>query len=255
VKVVVLGGTGLIGSRLARRLRGEWHDVVVASPSTGVDAVTGTGLGRALEGAEVVVDVSDTPSREPGAALDHFERSSRRVLAVERAYGAWHHVALSVVGADRAAGGYLLAKAVQEEVIARSGRPATVVRAAPCFESVGRVADAAWDGAVVRLPAAVVRAVAAGDVVEVLAGVVAGRPVGGVLHVVGPEPLPLAEVVVRVLRAAGDGRPVVVDETAGDAGGLDPAPAPLPAGCVVAETTLAQWLRAGGVTDRRPVRS
>jgi uncharacterized protein YbjT (DUF2867 family) len=238
VKIVVLGGTGLIGTRLKLRLRADWHDVVVASPATGVDAVTGAGLAAALAGAEVVYDVSGPRTRDARVAREFFETTSRRVLAAEAALGTWHHVVLSAIGADAAsADGLLRAKAAQERVVRESRRPCTVVRAAPCFESAAALADAAAVAGRVLLPAVPVRPVAADDVADLLATLAPAGPDDRVLSVTGPEELPLPAFVARALRALGDERPV----RAGDPG-AGPVAAAAPAGRVVrGTTTLDAW--------------
>jgi uncharacterized protein YbjT (DUF2867 family) len=241
VKIVVLGGTGQIGTRLKLRLRADWHDVVVASPSTGVDAVTGAGLAEALAGAEVVYDVSGPRGHDARVAQEFHETASRRVLGVESAHGTWHHVVLSAVGADPASADRLLrAKAAQERVVRESGRPSTVVRAAPCFESAVALADAASVAGAVRLPEVPVRPVAADDVADVLAALASARPDGRVLTVLGPDELSLPAFVARVLLAVGDDRPV---HAAGR--GSRPVSGTGPGGRVVSgPTTLDQWCAA-----------
>jgi uncharacterized protein YbjT (DUF2867 family) len=245
VRIVVLGGTGLIGSRLKQRLRADWHDVVVASPSTGVDAVTGEGLVQALEGAEVVYDVSNAPSWEDQAVLNFFESSSRRVLAVEAANRTWHHIALSVVGADRMGGvGYMRAKVAQENVIRESGRAYTIVRATQFFELASGIADTATEDGVVLLPSTPVQPIAADDVAAALAELAQARPRNGIVNVAGPAQMPLHEFVARALPAVGDTRCVHADESARYFGARLEGTALVPGpDATLGATTLAQWLR------------
>jgi uncharacterized protein YbjT (DUF2867 family) len=250
VKIVVLGGTGLIGSRLKQRLRADWHDVAVASPSTGVDATTGEGL-EILAEAEVVFDVMNAPSWEDRAVLDFFETSSRRTLEAESGNRTWHHVALSIVGADRMNDiGYMRAKVAQERLIADSGRPYTILRATQFFEFAGRIADTATLDGVVHLPSTPVQPIAADDVADALSQLVAAGPRNGVVNVAGPERLPLHEFVARALPALGDPRPVVIDETAGYFGADLGEDALVPdVDAVVGRTSLAQWLGDVAGTD------
>jgi len=212
MKIVIIGGTGLIGSRLTNLLRSRGHDVVPASPQSGVDTLTGAGLDAALAGANVVVDVSNSPSFEDAAVLDFFERSSRNLLAAEARAGVGHHVALSIVGSDRLPeSGYLRAKAAQERIIRESGIPYSILRSTQFFEFIGRIAADSADDDSVRVSSAMFQPAAADDVVAVLAKVATGTPVGGIVEVGGPERIPLDELVRRVLEATGDKRRVIVD--------------------------------------------
>src|SRR5687768_4763361 len=177
MKIVVIGGTGLIGSKLVETLRGDGHDALPASPDTGVNAITGEGLAEALEGAQVVVDVANAPAWDDEAVLDFFQTSSRNLLAAEAAAGVGHHVTLSVLGADRVPdSGYLRAKVAQEEVVKAGALPYTIVRATQFFEFIGRIADSNTEGGTVRLPPVQDQPVAADDVVSTLADVAVGAP-------------------------------------------------------------------------------
>src|SRR5687767_15128344 len=215
MKIVVIGGSGLVGKKLIPILRERGHEAVPASPSSGVNAVTGEGLARALAGADVVVDVTNAPSWEDAAVLEFFEASTRNLLAAEEAAGVGHHLALSVVGADRIPdSGYLRAKLAQERLIAAGGVPYTIVRATQFFEFLGGIAGPPADGDTVRLPTAPMQPLAADDVAAALADVVVGAPVNGIVELAGPETLPIAEFVGRYLAASGDKRTVVADPQA-----------------------------------------
>jgi len=199
MKIVVIGGSGLIGSKLVKILRERGNEVVPASPATGVDTLTGKGLDDALKGAQVVVDVSNSPSFEDTAVMKFFETSTRNLLAAEKKAGVKHHVALSIVGADRNPdSGYLRAKMAQEKLIKASTVPYTILRATQFFEFIGGIADAGTEGNTVRLTSAKLQPIAADDVAAALAPVVLGEPVNGVIVVAGPEPLPLAEMARRL---------------------------------------------------------
>ncbi|WP_437989669.1 SDR family oxidoreductase [Sorangium sp. So ce145] len=215
MKIVVIGGTGLIGTKLVRRLRQRGHEVVAASPSTGVNSLTGEGLAGALAGAEVVVDVANAPSFEDKAVLAFFETSGRNLLAAEAAAGVKHHVALSVVGTDRMLGsGYFRAKMAQEALIEASGLPYTLLRATQFFEFMDGIARSSADAERVRLSSAQLQPIAAEDVAEALADVTLGPPVNGIVEVAGPERRPLAEFVGKYLSAKKDRREVIADAEA-----------------------------------------
>jgi uncharacterized protein YbjT (DUF2867 family) len=200
MRIVIIGGTGLIGSKLVTKLTELGHEAVPASPATGVNTITGEGLADVLTNASVVVDVSDSPSYDDAAVLEFFETSTRTLLAAEIAAGVGHHVALSVVGADRVPdGGYLRAKAAQEKLIARSTVPYSIVRATQFFEFVGSIAQTATDGDTVRLPGALVQPMAADDVAAAVARIAVGSPRNGIVEVAGPEEIPLDEFVRRGL--------------------------------------------------------
>jgi uncharacterized protein YbjT (DUF2867 family) len=215
MKIVVIGGSGLIGKKLVTLLRERGHEVLPASPATGVDTLTGQGLTEALKGAQVVVDVTNSPSFEDTAVMKFFETSTRNLLAAEAAAGVKHHVALSIVGADRNPdSGYLRAKVAQEKLIKASKVPYTILRATQFFEFVGSIADGGTDGNTVRLTSAKLQPIAADDVAAALAPVVLAEPVNGIIELAGPEPLPLAELAQRWLTAKRDKRKVVVDPKA-----------------------------------------
>jgi uncharacterized protein YbjT (DUF2867 family) len=187
MKIVVIGGTGLIGSKLVANLRKNGNDPVAASPNTGVNTVTGEGLSEALGGAQVVVDVSNAPDWSDDAVLHFFATSSRNLLAAEAAAGVAHHVALSVVGTERLTeSGYFRAKLAQEELIKQSSIPYSIVRATQFFEFMDGIADSATDGTTVRLPPALIQPMAADDIAAALAGVVAAPPVNGTIEIAGP---------------------------------------------------------------------
>jgi uncharacterized protein YbjT (DUF2867 family) len=215
MKIVVIGGSGLIGKKLVSILRGDGHEAVPASPSLGVNTLTGEGLAGALEGAEVVVDVTNSPSFADGAVMEFFETSTRNLLAAGTAAGVRHYVALSVVGADRLPdSGYLRAKHAQERLIAAGRIPYTIVRATQFFEFLGAIGGTGADGDTIRLPTAPMQPLAADDVAAALAEVAVAAPVNGIVEVAGPESLPVAEFVGRFLAASGDPRTVVADPSA-----------------------------------------
>lgn len=215
MKIVVIGGSGLIGSKLVNILQERGHDVLAASPSTGVNSITREGLAEAMDGADVVVDVANAPSWEDQAVLDFFETSSRNLLAAEAAAGVRHHVALSIVGTDRLPeNGYFRAKVAQEKLIKASGIPYTLLRATQFFEFVGGIAQSfAVDDAIHASPA-LIQPIASDDVVAALADVVLAAPVNGTVEVAGPEALPIDELVRRFLRGTQDNRKVVADVNA-----------------------------------------
>lgn len=215
MKIVVIGGTGLIGKKLVSNLRERGHEVLAASPSKGVDAVTGQGLAEALDGSQVVVDVANAPSWEDKAVLEFFEKSSRNLAAAEAATGVRHHVALSVVGTDRLlASGYFRAKLAQENLIKASPIPYTIVRATQFFEFVGAIAQFSTDGQIVRLPPAMMQPIVSDDVAAAMADVAVAEPVNGTIEVAGPEPIRMDELVRRFLIANRDPRQVITDPQA-----------------------------------------
>jgi uncharacterized protein YbjT (DUF2867 family) len=212
MRIVVIGGSGLIGSKLVNKLREKGHDPLPASPDSGVNTITGEGLAEALEGAQVVVDVSNAPAWEDAAVLDFFQTSSRNTLAAEAAAAVGHHVAASVVGADRLPdSGYLRAKVAQEDLIKAGTIPYTILRATQFFEFVGRIADAGADGDTVRLSPALMQPIAADDVAAALADVATNEPVNGTVEVAGPEAIRLDELARRLLSANDDPRQVTAD--------------------------------------------
>jgi uncharacterized protein YbjT (DUF2867 family) len=212
MKVIVIGGTGLIGTKVVKNLRDKGHEVVAASPSKGINSVTGEGLAAALVGAQVVVDVANAPSWEDNAVLAFFETSGRNLLAAEAAAGVGHHVALSVVGTDHLlASGYFRAKLAQEKLIKASPIPYTIVRATQFFEFVGGIAQLATEGQTVRLPPVLMQPVAADDVAAVMADVALAKPLNGMFDLAGPEPIRQDDLVRQFLNATGDARTVVTD--------------------------------------------
>jgi uncharacterized protein YbjT (DUF2867 family) len=212
MKIVIIGGSGLIGTKLVNKLRPLGHEVVAASPTSGVNTITGEGLATALAGAQVVVDVANSPSWEDKAVLDFFETSGRNLLATEAVAGVGHHVALSVVGTERLlASGYFRAKMAQENLIKASPVPYTIVRATQFFEFVGGIAQSATDGQTVRLSPALVQPIVSDDVAAALTEVTLGTPVNGTVELAGPEPIRLDELVRQFLSAHRDARKVTTD--------------------------------------------
>jgi uncharacterized protein YbjT (DUF2867 family) len=215
MKIVVIGGSGLIGKKLVKLLGERGHEVVAASPSTGVNTVTGEGLTEALKGARVVVDVANAPSWEDKAVLEFFETSGRNLLAAEAAAGVPHHVALSVVGTERLlASGYFRAKMAQEGLIKASKIPYTIVRATQFFEFVGGIAQFSTEGQTVRLPSALMKPIAADDVAAILADIAVEKPLNGTIEMAGPEPIRMDELARRYLTATRDARTVITDPAA-----------------------------------------
>jgi uncharacterized protein YbjT (DUF2867 family) len=245
MRAVIIGGTGLIGAKVAAILRGQGHEVVAASPSTGVNALTGEGLPDATAAADVVVDLANSPSWEDRAVLAFFETSSRNLLAAEAAAGVRHHVALSIVGADRTPeNGYFRAKVAQERLIAASGIPYTIVRATQFMEFIGSIAAAGADGDKVRLSPGLFQPSAADDVAAIVADVAIGAPRNGIVDIAGPERGPLAEFAARYLRAVGDPREVVSDPEARYYGGRVEEQSLVPLGDARLGTIgLEEWLR------------
>jgi uncharacterized protein YbjT (DUF2867 family) len=212
MKIVVIGGSGLIGTKLVHMLRDRGHEALAASPTSGVNTLTGVGLSEALEGAAVVVDVTNSPSFEDAAVLHFFDTSTRNLLRAAADAGVGHYVALSVVGADRLPdSGYMRAKVAQEALIRSATVPYTIVRATQFFEFLGAIAGSSPAGDMVRLPPARMQPIAADDVAAALADVAVGTPVNGMVEVAGPEPLPMDALVRRFLRAHQDTRQVVAD--------------------------------------------
>jgi uncharacterized protein YbjT (DUF2867 family) len=215
MKIVVIGGTGLIGKKVVMSLRQHGHEVVAASPSSGVNTVTGEGLAQAIAGAQVVVDVANAPSWEDDAVLAFFETSGRNLLAAETAAGIGHHVALSVVGTDRLlASGYFRAKMAQEQLIKASPIPYTIVRATQFFEFVGSIAQLATEGQTVRLPPVLMQPIASDDVAAVMADTALGEPLNGTFDLAGPEPIRQDDLVRQFLNATRDARTVITDPRA-----------------------------------------
>jgi len=212
MKIVVIGGSGLIGSKLVSKLRQQSHEVMAASPSSGVNTITGEGLAKALAGAQVVVDVSNAPSWEDKAVLEFFETSTRNLLATEGTANVRHHVALSVVGTDHLLqSGYFRAKMAQENLIKASKVPYTIVRATQFFEFVNGIAQSATDGQTVRLPPALMQPIVSDDVAAALADVAISAPVNGMIELAGPERIRQDALVRRFLNTKRDARQVVTD--------------------------------------------
>jgi uncharacterized protein YbjT (DUF2867 family) len=215
MKIVVIGGTGLIGSKTVALLAKDGHEVFAAAPNTGVDTLTGEGLDRALQGAEVVIDVSNSPTLDGPAALDFFEKAGRNIAVAEKRAGVRHHIALSVVGTDRLqASGYFQAKLAQEKGIAASGIPFTLIHATQFFEFLRGIANSATEDDAVRLPHARFQPMAAQDVASAIARAALGEPVNGMIEVAGPEAYRIDALVARVLCHDRDGRRVIGDPTA-----------------------------------------
>lgn len=222
MKIVVIGGTGLIGSKVVNILRQRGHEAVAASPSSGVNTLTGEGLAGALKGAQVVVDVANSPSFEDKPALDFFETSGRNLLAAEKSAGVKHHLALSVVGTDRLTGsgpgslsGYFRAKIAQENLIKASGIPFTIVQATQFFEFVKSIAKPSTGGSTIRLSSVLMQPMAADDVAAAVAEVALGQPVNGMIEIAGPDQIRQDELVRQFLSATGDTQKVVIDENGG----------------------------------------
>ena len=244
MKIVVIGGTGLIGSKVVAKLAAHGHDAVPASPGTGVNTLTGEGLAGALAGADVVVDVSNSPSFEDAAVLEFFETSTGNILGAEAAAGVGHHVALSVVGTERLAeSGYMRAKIVQEKLIKNSSIPYTIVHATQFFEFAGRMADEASEGDTVRVPPVLIQPMAADDVAAAVCRVALAAPVNNTIEIAGPQPLRFADFVRQGLRAMGDQRVVVADPHARYFGARLSERALLPGdGAQLGPTRFDDWL-------------
>jgi uncharacterized protein YbjT (DUF2867 family) len=216
MKIVVIGGSGLIGTKLVKILRQSGHEVLAASRATGVNTLTGEGLAAALTGADVVVDVANSPSFEDKAVMDFFETAGRNIHAAETTARVGHHVALSVVGTDRLPdSGYFRAKMAQENLIKASKIPYTIVRATQFFEFAGAIAESAVDGQTVRLPPAKMEPIAAEDVAAILADVAVGKPLNATIDIAGPEPIRMDELARQFLSAKRDSRTVTTDPNAG----------------------------------------
>jgi uncharacterized protein YbjT (DUF2867 family) len=244
MKIVVIGGTGLIGSKVVTNLAAHGHNAVPASPGTGVNTLTGEGLTEALAGADVVVDVSNSPSFEDAAVLEFFDTSTRNILGAETAAGVGYHVALSVVGTERLAeSGYMRAKIAQERLIKNSSIPYTIVHATQFFEFAARMADEATDGGTVRVPPVLIQPMAADDVAAALCNVTLAAPLNNTIEIAGPQPLPVEDFVRQRLRSAGDQRVVVTDPQARYFGARLSERALLPGdGAQLGPTTFDDWL-------------
>jgi len=215
MKIVVIGGSGLIGKKVVKNLREQGHEVVSASPSSGVNTITGEGLAEALAGAQVVVDVANAPLWEDKAVLEFFEKSGRNLLSAEAAAGVKHHVALSVVGTERLlSSGYFRAKMAQETLIKNSPIPYTIVRATQFFEFVGGIAQSATEGQTVRLSPALMQPMASTDVADFMAEFAVAEPLNGTVEIAGPDPIGIDAIVRKYLSAKGDSRTVTTDAKA-----------------------------------------
>ena len=244
MKIVVIGGSGLIGSKLVNKLREHGHEAVPASPDSGVNTLTGEGLAEALEGAAVVVDVSNSPSFEDAAVLHFFETSTSNLLDAEAAAGVGHHVALSVVGTERLSeSGYFRAKIAQEKLIRGSSIPYSIVHATQFFEFVWSIADAATDGDTVRVAPVLIQPMAADDVASAVARIAVGSPVNSIVEVAGPEQFRLDELIRRALAAQNDPREVIADPHARYFGAELEERALIPGDdASLAETRFEDWL-------------
>jgi len=252
MKIVIIGGTGLIGSKLVGKLREHGHQAVPASPDTGVNTLTGQGLAEALAGAAVVVDVSNSPSFEAAAVLNFFETSTRNLLAAEAAAGVGHHVALSVVGTERLTeSGYFRAKIAQESLIRSSSVPYSIVHATQFFEFIKSIADAATVGGTVRLAPVLIQPMAADDVAKAVERVAVGSPLNGTVEVAGPQQFRLDELIREGLRARHDAREVVSDPEARYFGAKLAERTLLPGdGARIGETRFEAWLDQALVATR-----
>jgi uncharacterized protein YbjT (DUF2867 family) len=220
MKIVVIGRTGLIGSKVVEKLKQKGHQAIAAAPNTGVNTITGEGLKEAMAGAQVVIDLANSPSFEDKAALEFFETSGRNLLAAEAAAGVRHHVALSIVGTDRTPdNGYFRAKVAQEKLIKTSGIPYTIIRSTQFLESLGGIAASSAEGNMVRLSPGLFQPIAADDVAAIVADVALATPRNGIVEIAGPERAPFNEIVARYLKAVGDPREVVSDPEARYFGG------------------------------------
>ena len=243
MKIVIIGGTGLIGSKVVRKLREQGNDAVPASPDTGVNTLTGDGLAEVLKGAAVVVDVSNSPSFEDAAVLHFFQTSTANLLKTEAAAGVRHHIALSVVGTDRLSeSGYMRAKIAQEKLIEGSSIPYSIVHATQFFEFIKSIADAATQGDTVRLAPVLIQPMAAEDVATAVAGVAVGAPLNDIVEVAGPEQFRLDEIVRRYLTARDDPRSVIADPHARYYGAELGERTLVPDNATIGETRFEDWL-------------
>jgi uncharacterized protein YbjT (DUF2867 family) len=244
MKIVVIGGTGLIGSKTVAILRQGGHEVVAASPNTGVNTITGEGVKEAVAGAQVVIDLANSPSFEDKAVLEFFETSGRNLLAAEAAAGVRHHIALSIVGTDRSDNGYFRAKVAQEKLIETAGIPYTIIRSTQFMEFLRGIAAESADGNVVRLSPGLFQPIAADDVAAIVADVALAAPRNGTVEIAGPERAPFNEIVARYLKAVGDPREVVSDPEARYFGGRVEERSLVPLGKArLGHIGLDEWLR------------
>src|SRR4051794_8769240 len=245
MRIVVIGGTGLIGSKVVAHLRQAGHEVVAAPPGTGVNSITGEGLSQAMAGAQVVVDLANSPSFEDKAVLDFFETSGRNLLAAEVEAGVQHHVCLSIVGTDRTPdNGYFRAKVAQEKLIEASSIPYTIIRATQFLEFLGGIAASSAEGDKVRISTGLFQPIAAEDVAVMVADVALAEPANGIVEIAGPERAPFNEIVARYLQAIGDRREVVGDPEARYFGGLVDERSLVPLGeARLGRTRFEDWLK------------
>lgn len=212
MKIVVIGGTGLIGSKTVERLRKKGHDVVAAAPNTGVNTITGEGVTEAVTGASVVIDLANSPSFEEKAVLEFFRVAGHNLLAAEAAAGVKHHIALSVVGTERLQGsGYFRGKHAQEELIRNSGLPYTIVHSTQFYEFMGAIAQSGATGQTVHLPPALFQPIASDDVADIMADVALGSPMNRMIEIAGPDRVRMSDAVTQYLKAVNDPRTTVVD--------------------------------------------
>jgi uncharacterized protein YbjT (DUF2867 family) len=250
MKIVVIGGTGLIGSKTVAILRQGGHEVVAGSPKSGVNSITGEGLKQAMAGAQVVIDLTNSPSFDDKAVLEFFETSGRHLLPAEAAAGVRHHVALSIIAIDRSDNGYFRAKLAQEKLIVASGIPYTIIRATQFLEFLGGIADSSAEGNIVRLPPCLFQPIAADDVAAVVAEVALAAPRNGIVEIAGPERAPFNKIVARYLKAVGDPREVVSDPEARYWGGRVEELSLVPLGeARLGHIGLDEWLRRSPAGD------
>jgi uncharacterized protein YbjT (DUF2867 family) len=245
MKIVVIGGTGLIGSKVVEKLKQKGHEAIAAAPKTGVNTITGEGVKEAIAGAHVVIDLTNSPSFEDKAALEFFETSGRNLLAAEAAAGVRHHVALSIVGTDRSPDiGYFRAKVAQEKLIKTSGIPYTIIRSTQFLEFLGSIAASSTDGNMVRLSPGLFQPIAADDVAAIVADLALAAPRNGIVEIAGPERAPFNEIVAHYLKAVGDPRKVVRDPEARYWGGRVEEHSLVPLGeARLGRIGLDEWLR------------
>ncbi|WP_428414833.1 SDR family oxidoreductase [Pararhizobium sp.] len=245
MKIVVIGGTGLIGSKLVKRLQAKGHEVIAASPASGVNAFSGEGLAEVLVGAQVVVDVANSPSFEDKAVMEFFQTSGRNLLTAEAAAGIKHHVALSVVGTERLqASGYFRAKLAQETLIKESNVPYTLVQSTQFFEFMFGIAQSGTQGDKVHLSPALMQPIVSDDVADILADLVVRAPANGIVEIAGPETIRISDAVTEYLRQIGDSREIVVDEKTPYFGALLDDKTLMPsAGVLVGKTAFSQWVK------------
>src|SRR6516225_7680815 len=249
MKIVVIGGTGLIGSKTVAILRQGGHEVIAASPNSGVNTITGEGLKGAVAGAQVVIDLANSPSFEEKAGLEFFQTSGGNLVAAEAAAGIRHHVVLSIVGTDRSDNGYFRAKVAQEKLIKTSGIPYTIIRSTQFLEFLSAIAASSTDGSTVRLSHGLFQPIAADDVAAIVADVALAVPLNGIVEIAGPERAPFNEIVARYLKALGDPRTVVRDPEARYWGGRVEERSLVPLGeARLGRIGLDEWVRHSQAT-------